>query len=255
VTVDLRAHAIALARAGWAVLPLRGKAPLFKGGRGVLDATSDVQTVERWWTAHPGANIGGRVPEGAVALDVDPRAGGAERMTELVRRHGPLPATLTVISGRGDGGRHYYLRRPPGELTSTRLGPGLDLKTPAGYCVLPPSLHPDTGQPYRLQDGPRRPARMPEWLADLLTVTRPSAPVQPPSGVSEGVGALAGWVSRLEQGRRNHGLFWAACRALEKATADGDLEQLVAAGMAAGLTEVEARRTVASARRRAGVAA
>ncbi len=238
------------------MLPLRGKAPLFRGGRGVLDATSDPETVDRWWTDHPAANIGGRVPDGAVVVDVDPRYGGDKTMAELVRSHGPLPATLTVVSGRGDGGRHYYYRRTPGELTSTRLGAGIDLKTSSGYCVLPPSIHPDSGRPYVLQDGPRRPARMPEWLAELLAVTRPSAPVLLPLGpAGPGVGALAGWVSRLEQGRRNHGLFWAACRALERAVGEGDLEQLVAAGIAAGLSEVEARRTVASARRRAGVAA
>ncbi len=181
-------------------------------------------------------------------------------MTELVRRFGPLPATLTVVSGRGDGGRHYYFRRPPGELTGTRLGAGIDLKTSSGYSsgyvVMPPSIHPDSGRPYVLQDGPRRPVAMPEWLADLL---RPPAvapiPTALSAGAAAGVGALAGWVSRLEQGRRNHGLFWAACRALERAAGEADLEQLVFAGVAAGLSEVEARRTVASARRRAGVAA
>ncbi len=256
MTADLRTHALALASHGWAVLPLRGKAPLLKGGRGVLDATSHPETVDRWWTGHPDANIGARVPALAVVVDVDPRAGGADAMTSLIRRYGALPATLTVVSGRGDGGRHYYFRRPPGELSSTRLGAGIDLKTSSGYVVMPPSIHPDSGRPYVMQDGPRRPVAMPEWLAELL---RPPARIAAPpvlsAGAAAGVGALAGWVSRLEQGRRNHGLFWAACRALERAVGEAALEQLVSAAVAAGLSEVEARRTVASARRRAGVAA
>jgi hypothetical protein len=250
----MRAAALTLAGHGWRVLPLAGKAP--RTAHGVDDATDDPEVIRRWWSTWPTANIGGRVPDLAVVVDVDPRHRGDESMTALVRRHGPLPATLTVVSGRGDGGGHYYFRRPPGALSSTRLGQGIDLKTTAGYCVLPPSIHPDSGRPYVLQDGPRRPVPMPGWLADLL---RPAPPVtSAPTmsvGVTTSVGALAGWVSRLEQGRRNHGLFWAACRALERSVGDGDLEQLVAAAVAAGLSDVEARRTVASARRRAGVAA
>ncbi|MGY1691985.1 bifunctional DNA primase/polymerase [Geodermatophilus sp. SYSU D01105] len=256
MTADHRRHALALARNGWEVLPLRGKEPLLRGGRGHLDATSDTQTVDRWWTEHPGANIGGRVPETAVVVDVDPRAGGAERMNELVRRHGRLPATLTIVSGRGDGGRHYHFRRPPGVLSSIRLGPGIDLKTHTGYVVLPPSIHPDTGRPYVLQDGPKHPQAMPRWLADLLApAVLPVVSRAIPPGVTSSVDRLVGWVSRLERGGRNDGLFWAANRALDRGATVADLDQLVAAAIAAGLSEVEARRTVASARRRTGVAA
>jgi hypothetical protein len=255
-STDIGVYALALAHAGWQVFPLRGKVPAIRGGRGVLDATSDPGTVARWWSKHPTANIGGRVPEATVVVDVDPRTGGAERMTELVRRHGRLPATLTVVSGRGDGGRHYYFRRPPGELSSTRLGPGIDLKTHTGHMVLPPSIHPDTGWPYVFQEGPRRPQTMPRWLADLLTPAAIPVSSQAPSPrVTGGVGALALYVSSRPPGQRNQGLFWAANRALERGATVADLDQLVAAAVAAGLSEVEARRTVASARRRAGVAA
>jgi hypothetical protein len=252
MSADHRTHALALARGGWEVLPLRGKAPLLRGGRGVLDATSDPVTVDRWWTEHPTANIGGRVPEGVVVVDVDPRAGGAERMTELVRRYGRLPATLAVISGRGDGGRHYYFRRPPGVLSSVRLGAGIDLKTHAGHCVLPPSIHPETGRPYVFYGGLRRSQAMPQWLADLLTPAAlpvASQAISPDATCS--IGGLAGWVAQLERGRRNDGLFWAAHRALERAATVADLDRLVAAAVSAGLSEVEARRTVASARRQA----
>lgn len=171
-------HALALARAGWEVFPLAGKVPLIKGGRGVLDATTDEAVVHRWWKEHPAANIGGRVPAGVIVLDVDPRSGGAESMTELVRAHGLLPTTLTVISGRGDGGRHYYMQNRLTKVSGAQLGPGLDLKTPAGYCVMPPSLHPETGHPYRMQGTVRRPARMPEWLEALLA---PPAPLPRPA--------------------------------------------------------------------------
>ena len=47
-----------------------------------------------------------------------------------------LPATLTTISGRGDGGRHLFFRRPPGKLTKTQLPAGLEYKDHGGYVVL-----------------------------------------------------------------------------------------------------------------------
>ncbi len=200
---DIGAYAVELAVRGWPVLPLRGKVPAIPGGRGVLDASSDVDQVRSWWSGrYAGANIGARVPASLVVLDVDPRNGGAETLDQLVAEHGPLPATLTVWSGRGDGGRHLYYRRPFTRLTTKAL-PGVDLKTGAGYVVVPPSLHPATRQPYRW--AVREPAAMPRWLQRLLT----PAPVPPPaprarpvaldggSGVADAYSASASWCDLL----------------------------------------------------------
>jgi hypothetical protein len=152
---DIGAVAVEYARHHWPVFPLAGKVPAIAGGRGVLDATTDTDTVIDWWSGrYRGANIGGRVPDPMVVLDVDPRHGGLDTVTELQRHHGPLPDTLTTISGRGDGGCHYFYRRPPGNLSAKRLGPGIDIKTSSGYVVLAPSIHPDTGKPaYRPAGG------------------------------------------------------------------------------------------------------
>lgn len=46
---DIGSFAIELAVRGWRVLPLRGKVPAIRGGRGVHDATSDPLVVARWW--------------------------------------------------------------------------------------------------------------------------------------------------------------------------------------------------------------
>ncbi len=126
-----------------------------------------------------GANIGGRVPESMIVIDVDPRNGGLEALTELQRHHGALPETLTTVSGRGDGGRHLFYRRPAGKLSSKRLLPGIDLKTSTGYVVLPPSIHPDSGKPYSRIEAPVAPP--PAWLVDLLKPEpRPAAPRSAP---------------------------------------------------------------------------
>ncbi|ORB68948.1 DNA primase [Mycolicibacterium tusciae] len=172
---DIGTHAIEYAIRNWAVFPVRGKIPAIAGGRGVLDATTDIGQVAAWWGgAYRGCNIGARVPESMFVLDVDPRNGGAETITELKRRHGPLPKTLATISGRGDGGSHRFYRRPAGKLCSKRLGAGLDIKTATGYVVMAPSIHPDTGQPYRRIDLPV--AEPPAWLVDLIRPERVDEP-------------------------------------------------------------------------------
>lgn len=210
VTDSLLQHALGLAQNGWAVLPLGrnklpriGKHPSCKAsgcsggcgreGHGVKDASSDIHDVRRWWTSYPDALIGARVPAEFFVLDIDPRHGGHERLAALEAEHGRLPETLTVWSGRGDGGRHLYWLRPAGKLTEVgihrelrRLGvlgeeqqeAGIDLKA-AGYCVMPPSPHPLTGEPYRWDLRP--PVEAPAWLVTLLSpnVSVPRIPSRP----------------------------------------------------------------------------
>jgi hypothetical protein len=157
------------------VFPLRGKVPAIAkadGGKGVLDATNDLDQIDAWWTAMPWANIGGRVPAGCVVVDIDPRHCRLVSLAVLIHRHGPLPKTRTCISGRGDGGGHFYYRHPGGKVSASRLGDGIDLKTHAGYCVLPTSIHPDSGRPYTWDDPAAPIVAMPLWLAELLRPER-----------------------------------------------------------------------------------
>ena len=88
------------------------------------DATTDIATICRWWAVeYRGANIGGRVPRGLFVLDLDPRKRGhTAAMAKLTTDHGPLPHTLTTLSGRLDGGRHLFYPRPTGSCPS----PGWD---------------------------------------------------------------------------------------------------------------------------------
>jgi len=201
---DIGEHAVEYARHGWAVFPLRGKVPAITGGRGVLDATTDVHQVEAWWYGHyRGANIGARVPQNMIVVDIDPRHGGDVSLTQLQCENGPLPETLTTVSGRGDGGRHLFYRRPPGRLTAARLGAGIDLKTCAGYTVMAPSIHPDTRQPYTRID--RAVAAPPIWLMNLLTaepITPINTPPVPPRtyrgpSVADTYSAEASWADIL----------------------------------------------------------
>jgi hypothetical protein len=168
---DIGAFAIEYGVNNWGIFPLNGKVPAIAGGRGVLDATTNTAKIAGWWGGrYAGCNIGGRVPESMFVLDIDPRNSGLESLAALEDKHGTLPETLTTVSGRGDGGRHLFYRRPPGKLSSKRLGPGIDIKTSTGYTVLAPSRHPDSGKPYTRIDAPV--AAPPAWLIELLLPER-----------------------------------------------------------------------------------
>ena len=233
--------ALELAEAGWAVLPLDGKRPITAHGH--LDATINPNTIRRMWSDR-GWNIGAPVPDSLLVLDVDPRNGGS--LEELEARAGTtLPPTLEVISGRQDGGRHLYYKRPFVQPYRGNIPHGIDVKT-NGYMVMPPSVHPDTGKPYEWVY--RDVARLPRQVAALMlprtrtTRRRPNA--------ADAV-ALAVWVRTLMPGERHDGLFWAASRLHEAGVGDRGLELIIDAAEDIGVNRREAERVVASARKEA----
>jgi hypothetical protein len=190
-STDIGAWAAAYAEHHWKIIPLRGKLPAIpnphdkgsaeyqtcKGecgmqGHGVLDATSDLDTVTAWWSGkYKGANIGGRVPDSMFVLDVDVRSGGIEALNELTARHGKLPDTLTTITGTA--GLHLFYRHPCGPISAARLPKGVELKTPKGYVVMPPSINPATGKRYTAIERPV--AAPPCWLIALIRKDIPRA--------------------------------------------------------------------------------
>jgi hypothetical protein len=201
--------AIELAAVGWPIVPLRGKVPIVT--HGLLEATTDPAIVASWWRRWPQANIGARVPESLLVVDVDPRAGGWTSLELLEGKNGALPETLTVRTGGSDRGEHRYFLRPPGPLTMAKLGAGVDLRLPGRhYCVMPPSVHPESGRLYEWADPEFIPVLPPAWLVALL---RPPAPPPRPSrppmrGDSERPGDLLAasmsWHELLEP----HGWTW-----------------------------------------------
>ena len=145
-------------------------------GHGVYDATADIATVISWWsTWAAGLNIGGRVPR----VDGRHRRRSAARRRRQPRRPGE---EVRQATGNPDdhlrsryGRCSLLLRRPPGKLSSKRLGPGIDIKTSSGYTVLPGSIHPDTGTPYSRIERPV--VAPPTWLIELLQPEQSKPPV------------------------------------------------------------------------------
>lgn len=168
------AYALAYARLGWHVFPLKpnAKEPLGRlVPRGMLDATTAEETIGRWWRAAPTAGIGiALAPSGLVALDIDPRNGGVETWDALQADHGSLRSE--VMAYTGGGGEHHVFLIPPGSQVSLpgTLGPGVDVKA-NGYIVVEPSVHP-SGKQYGWEASSNplegvAPSPLPDWLRSL----------------------------------------------------------------------------------------
>ena len=169
-------RALAYAKKGKKIFPIkpRGKTPLTS--HGFKDATMEPQQIRRWWTQWPEANIGMPTGEGSgvLVLDVDPRNGGTESLYRLQDEHGRLPDTSSQKTG--GQGTHFLFEYPTGQsIRSTTLNgySGLDIKADGGYILLPPSR---TQHPYSWVDPTIKPTPLPPWLLDLIVErSRPNA--------------------------------------------------------------------------------
>lgn len=108
--------------------------------------------IEEWFSRWPSAGWGIRLDvSGLVIVDVDPRNGGSESLSNWEKEHGPFPATLTAKTG--GGGLHLYfndpLTLPP--KTNIEVLPGLEILSGRHIAILAPSLH-KSGSRYRWQN-------------------------------------------------------------------------------------------------------
>jgi hypothetical protein len=190
------------AAAGLAVFPCRPATKKPATAHGLLDATTDADTIRAWWRAEPRANVAiatGRV-SGLIAVDVDPRNTGDESLAALVAQHGPLPETPE--SRTGDSGRHVFLAHPGGHVPCSqgKVAPGIDVKGDGGYVVLPPSIHPN-GEEYAWGDsaplGELPLAPCPEWLTTLIQTAAAETPVPAADGQAIPEGQRNATLARL----------------------------------------------------------
>ncbi|MCI5826097.1 MAG: bifunctional DNA primase/polymerase [Arcanobacterium sp.] len=265
---DLAAAAIRYGLKGWKVLPCEwragkyAKAPLIHNG--FKAASCDPAVIAHWWRLYPNALIGVAVPPGVIVIDIDPRHGG--RLDDVLALcDWDMVRTRATYSGRDDGGVHLWFTTTLSNVAQSNLLDadgkrleGVDVKPGgSGYVIAAPSLHPETGKPYRANSQKIQP--LPAGLIARLPFKHEATNSLLNSGFSllsarhtrsKLLGGLIDGMARQVEGNRNSYLFWAACRMLEaeQAGLKIDLDELAEAAAMAGLSGREIFATLRSAR-------
>jgi bifunctional DNA primase/polymerase-like protein len=244
---DLSVRALAYARRGWPLLPCQPGTKTPATRHGVHDASVDPDQLAYWWRRQPDANIAIATGlPGPDVLDVDDHgsAGSGFAAFNQLKRAGLLGG-LGAIVATPNGGLHAYFAGS--EQSCGRLPrQHLDFRSAGGYVLVPPSRV--DGRLYRVVRSQTTGAVL-DWSAarGVLEPERDAA-ARSGSGGLKDANRLVAWVGRLEQGNRNSGLYWAACRAIE-AGQDQLLDELAVAAGRTGLSEREIAQTLSSARR------
>jgi Bifunctional DNA primase/polymerase, N-terminal len=245
-------HARAYAAHGWPVFPCQPGSKQPATAHGFLDATTDPDRIGWWWRRQSDANVAiATGTPGPDVLDVDQhrQAGNGFAALNTLIRAG-LTENAGAIVSTPSGGLHLYFSGS-GQHCGKLPRHHLDFKAAGGYVVAPPSQV--RGRPYQVVQVRRQAGtgRL-DWggTVQLLEPERHAA-LRPAAVQGGDLSHLAEWVGRQLEGNRNDGLFWAACRAAE-AGDETVLAELAVAARAAGLTDREIGRTIASARRTAG---
>jgi hypothetical protein len=180
-----REHARKMIDLGYRIAPIK-RGHKYPTG---IDAWQDMDLermeaeFDRWWPEGTTNGIGwvmGPQLNGlfvwAVDLDRhDPDADGVENWKVVKNEHGGVPAT--TISRTGGGGIHLVFAAPADcdirnfQVRPTKIAPGIDVRGEGGQIVVPPSVHPETGEFYRWGEGrapwETAPAMAPAWLIEL----------------------------------------------------------------------------------------
>lgn len=207
-----------------AVFPLeyKGKRPIQKGG--FKNATTDLETIKKWWTDHPFANIGcacGKASGGLVVIDLDTDdekgIDGFHSLKDWERDNGSIPDTADVITGRG--GYHMYYRSKVPVGSRIALLDGVDVRAEGGYTVLPPSIHPN-GNQYEWEQSPDEfpIAEADEIIFSLLALGEPKESEQSKSFQMP---------TTIPMGSRNGTLYKLACSLQAKGLADDVIKSTV----------------------------
>lgn len=211
--------ALAYAALEISVIPLNGKRPALKSWTQFQRERADEQTIRSWTFDNIGI-VCGAVSGSLVVLDLD----GAAGYPAFAATFPALAETYTVASGGGVGKHiYFYADSLPASVKAmgTPIG-NLELCGEGRQVVAPPSSHPITGQPYRVEQErdilcitdlaelaawveafkPRQPSR--EWQPPKICAPTDGAPLNP-RVIDEIVQALAG------RGFKQHGDWLHGC--------------------------------------------
>ncbi len=197
--------ALAYAKAGWRIHPLKSnsKQPLLQNWP--KKATSDAQTIKKWFKQYPDANLGGIPPRNVFVLDADGDDGKKSFKSLGIK-------TITAKALTPHGNHRYF----EGKISKSkiRLLKGLDLIGDDGsrYLVLPPSHLKDRNYKWRPKAIVRPlEAKSISKLNDLLRDESNGA------DISEGI----------HKGSRNNELFRIGCALSRRGVSEGAKRQVL----------------------------
>jgi hypothetical protein len=236
--------ASAYAARGWAVFPLKPGTKEPGTVNGHKDATTDSARVAAMFAPRRdgllrGIGIATGEPSGLLVVDFD----GPDAMARIPE----FPPTATV---RTPNGRHLYYAGS-GRSTVGKLGPGIDTRGTGGYVVAPPTRLP-YHEPYPWVGDRSQIAALPDGIARALAPRdrKPARkPRKPPAGIRSTMLRFAVQRFRNEaaEGSRNVTLNREVYHSRHLEDPEWLARLWVPEGLAAGLTEQETIRTVASA--------
>lgn len=276
---DILAAALMLVNAGYTPIPLSGKMPVMKDWTNIHDVTPDM--VRGWHNKGMLQNVGlvcGERGKHLVAIDFDGFAGYdayAEKFPDLVD-------TRTVLTGSGKGKHCYYIvEHLPASKKASRVEiagqtVNIEICSTGRQIVTPPSLHPDTGNPYTVINKATAKRldnldNVVEWVESFKQ--KPDIPNDAPHGDSSPKGkreqayTLAAYNAELDRlraagkGERNETLnkvafsvFSMAMGAWDGLPSGTTIESdLLSIALQIGLEKAEAVATIASGRKSAVV--
>ena len=146
--------ALLYASMGWRVFPLQPREKdKFAVKSWKNDCTTDEKQIRKWWGINPNYNIGVVTGNGIGVIDVDDKPEkhggiyGSEMLADWEFDNGHIAETVCAKSGTG--GMHYYYDIGDWDIRKCESPDlSIDLRCAGGYIVAPPSIHPETGQPY-----------------------------------------------------------------------------------------------------------
>lgn len=119
------------------------------------------ERLKTWFILHPDANIAvitGRISNLTV-VDIDPRHNGS---------YEPFKDIQTIKSKTGGGGYHIFFQFEEGLTNKAGIKDGVDIRSEAGYVILPPSSH-KSGNNYEWivkPEGPNQLGKLPSFIKD-----------------------------------------------------------------------------------------
>lgn len=185
--------------AGYSLLPLKGQTKLPRDKGWTKRRYSSEVVLQR--ATETGDNVGIRLADDDLVIDVDPRNGGAESFKHFCAEYGFDPKAWPRVR-TGGGGDHFFLKKPPDFRIRLALPdyPGLEFKTVGQQVVAAGSIHPDTKRRYRWQiEHPQLGKRAPDAPGELLAaIRRPDTSSVAHKGGEYTADQIAGILARLK---------------------------------------------------------